>query len=57
MDLRDITEAISRRESKIIKEFNVYTSKEQVNKTDVIIRHEGRFCIMTFSHFNDLFTD
>ena len=57
IDLREITEAITRRENKTVKKFNVYTSKEQVNNSDVIIRHEGRFCMMTFSQFNDLFTD
>ena len=32
IDLREITEAITRRENKTVKKFNVYTSKEQVNK-------------------------
>ena len=56
-DLKEITDSISRRENKMIKKFNVYTSKEQVNNSDLIIRHEGRFCMITFSQFNDLFTD
>ena len=55
-DLMKVTNAITRRENVSVHQFNVYTSKEQVSKTDIIVKHEGRFCIITFTHFNDLFT-
>tara|TARA_Y100000389_G_scaffold107615_1_gene104617 strand:+ start:1101 stop:1550 length:450 start_codon:yes stop_codon:yes gene_type:complete len=55
-DLKDITESITRMQDSTIKNVNIY-NKNDVFISDMIIKHDGRFCIITFPQFSDLFTN
>lgn len=50
-DLKEITESITRMQDSMISKVNVY-NKNNIMVSDMIIKHEGRFCIITFPQFN-----
>ena len=55
-NVQEIIESITRMQESVINKVNIY-NKNKVIVSNMIIRHNGRFCIITFPGFSDLSTD